>query len=95
MVKEPIRLGLRLVRVQALHPAGRDVGRVREAAEGHPAENPPLPQPRDLRGRRPHILLLAILLRQGMVYYSTSHYTGYQILSPNDTFVCMFHQFPT
>ena len=73
-----------LLRVQALHPAGRDVGRVREAAEGHPAENPPLPQPRDLRGRRPHILLLAILLRQGMVYYSTPHYTGYQILSPNE-----------
>ena len=53
------------LRLQAVHPAGGNVGRVRAAAEVHPAPHPPLPQPRHRRRRRPHILILALLLCQG------------------------------
>ena len=61
------------LRLQAVHPAGRDVGRLRAAAEVDPAPHPPLPQPRHRRRRRPHILILALLLCQGALklYYVT------------------------
>ena len=57
------------LRLQAVHPACGDVGRVRAAAEVDPAPHPPLPQPRHRRRRRPRILILAILLCQGMLVY--------------------------
>ena len=55
------------LRLQAVHPAGGDVGRLRAAAEVDPAPHPPLPQPRHRRRRSPHILILALLLCQGVL----------------------------